>query len=86
MPRRGFTDRTQARSAAYQSWAATADRSRRTAAARAAFLDRFEAQVDPDGVLPPDVRRQRAEAAKKAHFLSLAAKSAAARSARRAQP
>lgn len=83
MPQRGFTDRTQARAAAYQSWAATPDRSRRTAAARAAFLDRFETQVDPDGVLRPDDRRQRAEAAKKAYFLSLAAKSAQRRSSRR---
>lgn len=83
MPQRGFNDRTQARSAAYQSWAVTPDRSRRTAAARAAFMDRFEAQVDPDRALPPEVRRQRAEAAKKAHFLALAAKSAAARRAGR---
>lgn len=86
MPQRGFTDRTKARSAAYQSWATTPDRAGRTASARAAFLDRFEAQVDPDGLLPEAQRRQRAEAARKAHFLDLAAKSAAARRARRAQP
>ncbi len=50
-----------------------------TAAARKAFLDRFERQVDPDGALPPAERARRAEHAKKAYFLNLAAKSAKAR-------
>ncbi|ONH35682.1 MULTISPECIES: hypothetical protein [Protofrankia] len=34
-----------------------------TAPARAAFLARFERQVDPDGVLPDDVRAAKAKAA-----------------------
>jgi hypothetical protein len=50
-----------------------------TAPARAAFLDRFEREVDPDGTLPPDERARRAEHARKAYFLDLARKSAAAR-------
>jgi hypothetical protein len=46
-----------------------------TAAGRAAFLDRFEREVDPTDVLPPEERQRRAKAAKSAYFsrLSLAA-------------
>jgi len=54
-----------------------------TAAARAAFLDRFARQVDPEGVLPLQERR-RAEAARKAYFTRLALKSAQARRTRSA--
>lgn len=54
-----------------------------TAKARAKFLGRFEAQVDPDGVLPPAERQRRAEALRKAHFTRLALKSAEARRARK---
>src|SRR6266498_1966319 len=43
-----------------------------TAAARAAFLARFEAEVDPDGALPPEERRRRAEHARSAYFTRLA--------------
>ena len=43
-----------------------------TAAAREAFLARFERQVDPDGVLPPAERLRRAESAKREHFQRLA--------------
>jgi hypothetical protein len=45
-----------ARLAAHESWANTADPSARTAPARRALLDRFERQVDPDGVLSPTER------------------------------
>jgi hypothetical protein len=69
----------RARLAAHESWAATADPTARTAPARAAFLDRFERQVDPDGVLDPVDRARRAEQAKKAYFLRLAFQSAKAR-------
>ena len=69
----------RARIAAYQSWAFTEDRARRTAAARARFLDRFEVLVDPDGLLNAQERHRRAESLKKAHFTALALKSAAAR-------
>lgn len=54
-----------------------------TAAARAAFLARFEAEVDPEGVLPPEERRRRAEHARSAYFTRLAFQRAkAARQAR----
>jgi hypothetical protein len=69
----------RAQIAAHESWAQTADRSARTANARRAMLDKFERQVDPDGVLPPAERAQRAEHARKAHFKRLALKSAQAR-------
>jgi len=69
----------RARAAAYSQWAATDDWSERTAGARAAFLSRFERQVDPDGRLDPADRARRAEAAKRAYFAKLAMKSAKAR-------
>jgi hypothetical protein len=50
-----------------------------TAPARAKFLERFETAVDPDHVLDPVERARRAEHARKAYFLGLAIKSAAAR-------
>lgn len=50
-----------------------------TAAGRAAFLSRFEKEVDPDGILPIAERQRRAEHAKKAYFTKLALKSAQAR-------
>jgi hypothetical protein len=78
-PRRSL----QGRIAAYESWAQTADPTARTAAARAAFLDRFEREVDPEGVLSPTERVRRAEAKRKAYFARLALKSAQARRARR---
>jgi hypothetical protein len=68
-----------ARIAAHISWANTTDPAARTANARAAALSRFEREVDPDGVLPPDERARRAEHARKAYFYQLALKSARAR-------
>lgn len=65
--------------AAHESWARTANRAARTAPARAAMQARFEQLVDPDGSLPPAVRAQMAESAKKAHYRRLALKSAKAR-------
>ena len=53
-----------------------------TAAARAAFDATFEREVDPDGILPPGERAARAEAARRAHYVRLTARSAAARAAR----
>jgi len=43
-----------------------------TAAARAAFLARFETEVDPDSTLPPEERQRRAEHARSAYFTRLA--------------
>jgi len=50
-----------------------------SAPAREAFLRKFEDQVDPDRVLPADERAKRASAARRAHFLTLAAQSVDAR-------
>ena len=68
-----------AQAAADQSWAVTDDRARRTAAARSAFLERFERDVDPEGRLTASERSRRANSARRAYFLRLAAKSAEAR-------
>lgn len=69
--------------AAHTSWANTSDRSARTRNARAKFDERFEREVDPEGILPPEERAKRAENARKAHFARLAFKSAKARAARK---
>jgi hypothetical protein len=70
------------RIAAQISWARTHDRAARTRPAREAFIRRFEKEVDPDGTLAPQERRQRAEHAKRAYMLQLAKRSAIARKAR----
>lgn len=61
------------------STAARHDTREITSNARAAFMARFEREVDPDCILPPGERARRAEAAKKLHFARLALKSAEAR-------
>ncbi len=71
--------------AAHTSWAHTPDRAGRTANARKAAMDRFEREVDPEGVLTPAERAMRAEHLRKAYFGRLALKSAQARR-RRALP
>lgn len=58
---------------------ATHDPRETTKAARGAFLSRFEAEVDPDRVLPEVERLRRAEYAKRAHFARLAHASVRAR-------
>ncbi len=68
----------RARIAAHASWAATADPTARTAPARAAFLDRFDAQI-PAEVTDPAERARRAESLRKQYFSALALKSARAR-------
>lgn len=68
---------------AYESWARTQDRALRTWPARKAALDRFEREVDPEGVLTPQERARRAEWARKAFMQRLALKSAAARQRRK---
>ncbi len=74
-----------ARLAAHESWARTADPSARPEPARRALLDRFEREVDPDGVLPPDERARRAAHARSAYFSRLSLSAAKARRARRAE-
>jgi hypothetical protein len=55
-----------------------------TAKARATFLSKFEAEVDPDGTLEPAERARRAEHARSAHFARLALASSRARSRKKA--
>jgi len=55
-----------------------------TANGRAAFLARFEREVDPDGVLEPEERRRRAEQARRAYFARLSLAAVKARQAKRA--
>lgn len=76
--------RLRAQAAAYASWSATDNPTARTAPGRAAFLERFEREVDPDGTLTPPERARRAEAARKSYFASLALKSALARRRKKA--
>ena len=59
---------------------ATHDPRETTKPGREAFLNSFERQVDPDGVLSPEERHRRAASARKAHFYRLALKSAQKRS------
>jgi hypothetical protein len=68
----------RARMAAHHKWAKT-DPVAGTAKARAAFLDRFELEADPDRNLAPAERARRAEHLRKAYFTRLAYASAKAR-------
>jgi hypothetical protein len=73
----------RSRAAAYVQWSREGDRTARTATARAAFMDRFERQVDPAGELDPADRARRAQSARKAYFNALALKSSKVRAARK---
>ena len=75
----------RARMAAHLLHAQITDPAEHTAAARAAFLSRFEREVDPDGLLDPEERARRAEHAKKAYFLKLALASRKARANKKAR-
>ena len=55
-----------------------------TAKGRAAFLARFDREVDPEGLLEPDERRRRAEQARRAYFARLSLAAVKARQAKRA--
>ncbi len=68
-----------AKIAAYTRWAREPDRSAATAPARRASLARFEAEVDPEGLLSPRERGLRAEAARRAHFIRMSHRSAQVR-------
>jgi hypothetical protein len=72
----------RAQVASHASWAQTVDRTARTAPARKAALDRFERQVDPEGLMDPATRAQMAESARRTYFRALAYKSSRARAAR----
>ncbi|MGA5306503.1 hypothetical protein [Micromonospora taraxaci] len=70
--------------AAQVKWASCPDRTAATAAARAAFAERWERVVDPDGTLDPTTRAERAAEARRAHYAGLAEKSAEVRRAKAA--
>ena len=72
----------RARIAAYSRWANTPDAAGATEPARRAFASRFEREVDPDGIYPPEVRARLAKAARSAYFARLAYASAKARKRR----
>lgn len=69
-------DRSERARIAAHKLHATHDSRQITSNARAAFLDRFAREVDPEGVLTPDERARRAAHAKTAYFRGLALKSA----------
>jgi hypothetical protein len=71
--------RLRGQMAVHTSWARTPDRAARTAPGRKAALERFEREVDPDGVLDPAERARLAASARKAYFTRLAYLSARAR-------
>ncbi|WP_433368441.1 hypothetical protein ACQPZX_41570 [Actinoplanes sp. CA-142083] len=73
----------RARAAAFTRWAKIDDRPAATAAARTAARNRFEKQVDPDGVLTEGERTRRAEMARRAFYADMARKSVAARRRRK---
>ena len=54
-----------------------------TTKARAAFLERFARQVDPENKLDPAERERRADAAMKAYMLRLSEKARAAKATRK---
>jgi hypothetical protein len=73
---------TRARIGAYAR-AAQYDGRQVTAAATVAQLARFDRQVDPDGVLPPEERARRARAALRAHMTTLSLRAQRARRKRK---
>jgi hypothetical protein len=72
----------RARLAAY-AMHARHDARRTSANGRAAFLARFEREVDPDGRLDPEERARRAEQARRVYFARLSLAAAKARRAKR---
>ena len=64
---------------ALRKWSREPDRAAATAPARAAFMARWEHEVDPDEKLTPEKRSELAECARRAYFAQLARRSAIAR-------
>jgi hypothetical protein len=60
-------------------WARETNRTAATAPARRGLLDKFEREVDPDGLLLPAERAKRAENLRRVHYQRMALKSAHAR-------
>jgi hypothetical protein len=78
-------DSNQARLAAHLSWAATPDRAKRTAPARAAKDAKLIASIDPGGVMSPRDRAKAIKNAKSAWSLSMVAAREAKCAAREAK-
>jgi predicted component of type VI protein secretion system len=74
----------RARTAVHTSWANTTDRSARARGGVEGALRKLEDQIDPEHLLAPAVRRQRAESLRKARMADLARQSAKARRERKA--
>lgn len=75
--------RMRSQVASQTRWAGEADRAKATRPALAGFMNKFERQVDPDGVLGAEERAVRAAAARKAHMTRLALASSKKRAARK---
>jgi hypothetical protein len=65
-------------------WAFCPDRTEATAKARAAFQDKFEFFVDPDGLLSPQERAKRAKNLRSAHYTMMGLRSGESRRAKAA--
>lgn len=63
-----------AKVAANTRWAFETDRTKATTPGTNAFLAKFEQQVDPEGVLPPEERTKRARNLLSAHMTRIRAK------------
>lgn len=85
-PAGGLTPTERAMRARLAAYSQHAQGRTNTAAARAAFHNRFEREVDPNGELDPAERAKRAEAARSAHFTRLAYASARARRGKSPRP
>lgn len=84
-PSRSLTPAQRSLRARAAAFALHAQGGTSTAAGTSAFLSRFERQVDPEGVLPPEERARRAAFARKGYMAGLALRASRARS-RRSRP
>lgn len=73
-----------ARIGAHARWANTTDRAGALAPARRGMDERFEREVDPDGVMDPATRARLAANAKSKYYAQLQLKAAKARRVRKA--
>jgi hypothetical protein len=64
--------RLRAELGAHALWGRQTDRAAQTAKARAAFLAKLEAEVDPDGTLPPKLRASMVEHRRQEHMKRMA--------------
>jgi hypothetical protein len=75
--------RLRAQLGAHEQWAREPDRTARTAKARRAFLAKLEAEVDPHGVLPPELRAKMVQNRRQAHMARMSLAASRARSRRK---